>query len=72
MNLRNSSLVIPEYSVPPSSPSPNAAWIQVTGLTGSAGAAMGVMGLTYTSPVFSSAELNYRTEQNKTVKVPLS
>lgn len=63
---------IPEVAIDPVSPSVNETWILATGLIGSPGLAMGIMGLTYTSPVAVSYDLSYYTQGGNIIRVRLS
>ncbi len=69
VNLRGNAVV--PASDPATTPPVGSVWVETTGRTGSPGAAMGPMGLTYAAPVIDTVVLRYRPLTDKTVQVGL-
>ena len=69
MNLRKNGNS--EYKNDPLNPQTMDGWMLANGQVGSAGLAMGVMGLTYSKPEINYIELKYKTLEGKIVSTKL-
>lgn len=66
------SSTIPEVTTDPVSPTTGQIWLLANGKTGTAGQAMGVLGLTYSQPEVESYDLSIYTQEEKTIRVRMT
>lgn len=63
---------ISEVDTDPSSPTPGTMWLKANGRVGTAGQAMGVLGLTYSQSEVASYQLSIKTSEGPIVRVGVS
>lgn len=66
------SSTISQVATDPVSPTPGQIWVLATGQVGTAGQAMGVLGLTYSRQEVQTYQLSYATSNGDIRRVPLS